>query len=89
MASAPPEGISTVVSARRVLIEGMLNEVPCACTSVSWFSVESSDTSLRTFRLMRPSAMTTGVKFSPTPNFFHWIWYWQIATCPGVVDWQV
>ena len=81
MASEPPEGISTVVSARRVRIEGMVSVVvslmPTDCVSVSWLSVESSDTSVMTLRLMRPSPSTTGVKFRPTPNFFHWIWYWQ------------
>ena len=39
MASEPPEGSSTVVSARRVLIDGMVSEVvwltPTDCTRVS------------------------------------------------------
>src|SRR6266478_5873421 len=39
---------------------------------VSEFSFESSDTSLITLRLMRPSDITTGVKFNPTPNFLNW-----------------
>ena len=89
IASEPPEGISTVVSARRVLIDGMVNEVvwlaPTDCARVSWLSVESSETSVMTLRLMRPSDRTTGVKFRPTPNFFHWIWYWQFPTAPVVV----
>jgi len=58
-ASEPPEGISTVVSARRV---------PVTC-SVMAFSVERSETSVMTFRLMRPSESTTGVNTRLTPNF--------------------
>src|SRR5436309_847344 len=42
-----------------------------------------------TLRLMRPSAITTGVKFNPTPNFFHWIEYWQLPTVPAVDAVQV
>ncbi len=49
IAMAPPEGISSVVSARRVLIEGTVNELTVveltACDSVIEFSFESSETS--------------------------------------------
>src|SRR4051812_18302022 len=34
-------------------------------------SFESSDTSVKTLRLIRPSDSTTGVKFSETPNFLN------------------
>ena len=76
IAIEPPEGISSVVSARRVLIDGIV------CVLVPWtswieFSFESSDTSVMTFRLMRPSDITTGVKLRPTPNFLNWIASWQ------------
>ena len=81
MASEPPEGISTVVSARRVLIDGMVCVVRSValtdCVSVSALSLDSSDTSVSTLRLIRPSDITTGVKFRPTPNFLNWIWVWQ------------
>ena len=81
MASEPPEGISTVVSARRVLIDGMVCVVRSValtdCVSVSALSLDSSDTSVSTLRLILPSDMTTGVKFRPTPNFLNWIWVWQ------------
>ena len=68
MAIEPPEGISSVVSARRVRIEGIVSELPF------WFSVielslESSETSVITRRLIRPSVSTTGVKLSEMPNF--------------------
>ena len=51
---------------------------PIGCVSVSEFSFDSSDTSVITLRLMRPSDSTTGVKFRPTPNFLNWIWIWQL-----------
>ena len=44
---------------------------------VSEFSVERSDTSVITLRLMRPSLSTTGVKLRLTPNFLNWIEGWQ------------
>src|SRR5690348_8315829 len=77
-ASEPPDGISTVVSARRVWIEGTVNEVvePVTC-NVMAFSVDRSETSVMTFRLMRPSDSTTGVKTRLTPNFLNAICGWQ------------
>ena len=45
-----------------------------AWVSVSALSFDNSDTSVSTLRLIRPSLITTGVKFSPTPNFLNWIW---------------
>ena len=69
----PPEGISSVVSARRVRIEGMVTELvvveESACDTVSALSLDNSDTSVITRRLMRPSLSTTGVKLSEMPNF--------------------
>ncbi len=74
IASEPPEGISTVVSARRVRIDGMVADdlavrVVPGTAMVSEFCVERSDTSVITLRLMRPSLSTTGVKLRLTPNF--------------------
>src|SRR5947207_10443756 len=74
----PPEGISSVVSARRVLIEGTVSEFP------DWFKVmalsfDSSETSVITRRLIRPSLSTTGVKLSEIPNFLKLIWV--VQTC--------
>ena len=40
-------------------------------------SFDSSDTSVITRRLMRPSVSTTGVKLSEMPNFLNWIWVVQ------------
>ena len=70
MASVPPDGISTVVSARRVRIDGTVSGlvVPGWRSSANC-AVDRSDTSVITFRLMRPSLSTTGVKFRLTPNF--------------------
>src|SRR3954466_10808624 len=45
--------------------------------SVNELSVDSSDTSLITRRLMRPSLSTKGVKFSEMPNFLKLIWVVQ------------
>ena len=39
------------------------------CDTVMALSLESSDTSVITRRLMRPSLSTTGEKFSEMPNF--------------------
>src|SRR6185437_828656 len=81
---APPEGISTVVSARRVLIEGTVS--PLMLIELSF---ETSDTSVITCRLIRPSVSTTGVKLSEMPNFLkategeHW------PTAPDACVWQV
>ena len=70
MAIEPPDGISSVVSARRVLIEGMVAfAVAAEDRSVRAFSVDTSDTSVITRRLIRPSVITTGVKLSEMPNF--------------------
>src|SRR6266702_5377162 len=69
----PPEGISSVVSARRVWTEGMVIELveleDSACDTVMAFWLDSSETSVITRRLIRPSLSTTGVKFSEMPNF--------------------
>ena len=74
MASEPPEGISTVVSARRVRIDGTLTVTLLpGIGMVSEFCAEMSDTSVMTLRLMRPSLSTTGVKLRLTPNFLNWI----------------
>src|ERR1700682_1367128 len=59
MASEPPDGTSRVVLARRVLTPG-------TPLTVSVGSI--SETSVFTFRLMRPSDNTTGVKARATPN---------------------
>src|SRR3954464_599363 len=81
MAIEPPDGISSVVSARRVLTEGMVSEfvvLPLRdCVSVIELSIDNSDTSVMTRRLIRPSVITTGVKFSEMPNFLNEIWVWQ------------
>ena len=70
MASEPPDGISTVVSARRVRIDGTVADcVVPGSAMVSAFCVDRSDTSVITLRLMRPSLSTTGVKLRLTPNF--------------------
>jgi hypothetical protein len=69
----PPDGISSVVSARRVLIEGMVMEFvvveETACDTVIALSVDNSDTSVITRKEIRPSDSTTGVKSSEMPNF--------------------
>src|SRR5882762_5428593 len=73
IAIAPPEGISSVVSARRVRIEGMVTELTWEEVTdwdrVIELSFDNSDTSVITRRLIRPSVSTTGVKFSEMPNF--------------------
>src|SRR6201991_1772940 len=79
IAIEPPDGSSWVVSARRVLIEGTVSELPTACVRVMEFSFDSSDTSVITRRLMRPSLITTGVKLSEIPNFLKLIWV--VQTC--------
>ena len=67
IAIEPPEGISSVVSARRVLIEGIVRCRPAP--PVKALSFDTSDTSVITRRLIRPSVSTTGVKLSEMPNF--------------------
>src|SRR6266404_8183257 len=86
MAMEPPEGISSVVSARRVLIEGIV--VPPAPPVKEW-SVETSDTSVITRRLIRPSVSTTGVKLSEMPNFLKLTVWTHCPIPPDVVVWQV
>src|SRR5580658_6380810 len=86
MANVPPDGISTVVSARRVRIDGTVAVVPPGSTMVIEFWVDRSDTSVITLRLMRPSLSTTGVKFRPTPNFLKVIAGWHVVAAPGVFD---
>src|SRR5579862_1005935 len=77
-ASEPPEGISTVVSARRVLIEGMVSVcVEPGTARVKALSVDRSDTSVMTLRLMRPSDRTIGVNTRLTPNFLKSTCAWQ------------
>src|SRR5712671_7963465 len=76
IAIAPPDGISSVVSARRVLIEGMVSELP-AWLNVMALSLDSSETSVITRRLIRPSVITTGVKLREIPNFLKLIWVVQ------------
>src|SRR3979411_2168031 len=69
IAIAPPDGISRVVSARRGRIEGTVSALPADWTSVNELSFDSSDTSVITRRLIRPSVSTTGVKLREMPNF--------------------
>src|SRR3981081_1144645 len=76
---APPDGISSVVSARRVLIEGTVSVLPTACVRGMAFSFDSSETSVITRKLIRPSDSTTGVKLSEMPNFLKLIWV--VQTC--------
>src|ERR1700690_1024577 len=52
-------------------------------------SLETSDTSVITRRLMRPSASTTGVKLSEMPNFLKAIDGAHCPTAPAAVVWQV
>src|ERR1700722_20683995 len=78
IASEPPDGISTVVSARRTRIDGMVTFwVAPGTVSDSALSLERSETSVMTLRLMRPSDSTTGVKFMLTPNFLKSMVAWQ------------
>src|SRR6202034_1165207 len=72
------DGISTVVSARRTRIDGIVTVVVVfAWASVKAFWLERSETSVRTLRLIRPSVSTTGVKVRLTPNFLNSIVVWQ------------
>src|SRR5271156_6835387 len=74
IAMEPPDGISSVVSARRGLTEG--TEIPLMLIELS---LETSDTSVITRRLIRPSLSTIGVKLSEMPNFLKAI---DGAHCP-------
>src|SRR3954469_780930 len=75
-----------MVSARRVLIEGIV--VPPA-PPVKAFSVETSDTSVITRRLIRPSVSTTGVKLREMPNLLKLTVWTHCPIAPAVVVWQV
>src|SRR6476659_708697 len=86
IAIAPPDGISSVVSARRVLIEGIV--VPPE-PPVKAFSAETSDTSVITLRLIRHSVSTTGVKLSEMLNFLKLTVWSHCPIAPAVVVWQV
>src|SRR6202044_589579 len=87
IANEPPDGISTVVSARRVRIEGMVAvRLLPGWAMVSEFCEDRSETSVITLRLMRPSLSTTGVKLRLTPNFLKSIDGWQVDGAPGVDD---
>src|SRR5262249_10413877 len=66
IAIEPPDGISRVVSTRRALTEGTMRLL-----RLIELSFETSDTSVITCRLMRPSVSTTGVKFNEIPNFLN------------------
>jgi hypothetical protein len=62
----PPEGSSTLVSARRTLSAGMLRDVlVAALETVNAPVLVSSETSVEIFREMRPWDITRGVKPSP------------------------
>src|SRR5579875_3047481 len=78
IASDPPEGISTTVSARRVWIDGMVRlcDEPGTCW-VRAFSIDKSETSVITLRLMRPSESTTGVNIRLTPKVLNETCAWQ------------
>src|ERR1700719_777056 len=84
IASEPPEGISSVVSARRVLTDGTLTPL-----MLMELSVEISETSVITRRLILPSVSTTGVKLSEMPNFLKAIDGAHCPTEPAAVVWQV
>src|SRR5471032_2260780 len=83
IAIEPPDGISSVVSARRVLIDGIVTELTVEavtdCDSVIELSFDNSDTSVITRRLIRPSVSTIGVKLREIPNFLKLIWV--VQTC--------
>src|SRR3979490_1217478 len=86
IAIEPPDGISSVVSARRVLIEGIV--VPPA-PPVKEFSAETSETSVITRRLIRPSGSTNGLQLSEMPNFLKATVWTHCRIAPAVVVWQV
>src|SRR4051794_41980681 len=74
IAIEPPEGISSVVSARRVWIEGMgielveLDDSAWGTVMALWF--DNSDTSGMTPRLIRPPLRTTRGKVRGMADFF-------------------
>src|SRR5258708_9657959 len=84
IAIEPPEGISSVVSARRVLTEGTVIPV-----TVIELSSDTSEPSVITRRLIRPSFSTTGVKLSEMPNFLKEMEGAHCPTAPAAVVWQV
>src|SRR6201992_3319939 len=86
IAIEPPDGISRVVSARRVLLEGIVGP---PAPPVKAFSAETSETAVMTRRLIRPSVSTTGVKLSEIPNFLKLTVWTQLPIAPCVVVWQV
>src|SRR5471032_3358708 len=53
------------------------------------FSLDTSDTSVITRKLIRPSVMTTGVKLSEMPNFLKVTVWIHCPIAPPVVVWQV
>src|SRR6195952_5377984 len=84
IAIEPPDGISSVVSARRGVIEGTVIPV-----TVIELSSDTSETSVITRKLIRPSFNTTGVKLSEIPNFLKEMEGAHCPTAPAVVVWQV
>src|SRR5580704_920245 len=84
IAREPPDGISSVVSARRVLTEG--TEIPLMLIELS---LDTSDTSVITRRLILPSVSTTGVKLSEMPNFLKAIDGEHCPTAPDGFVWHV
>src|ERR1700684_1994416 len=84
IASEPPEGISSVVSARRVLTDETLTPL-----MLMELSVEISETSVITRRLILPSVSTTGVKLSEMPNFLKAIDGEHCPTAPDGFVWHV
>src|SRR5207302_7870007 len=61
---------------RRTRIDGMVTFAP-GTDSASALSLDRSETSVMTLRLMRPSDITTGVKLMLTPNFLKSTCAWQ------------
>ena len=59
------------------------------CRLIRELSLETSDTSVITCRLIRPSVSTTGVKLSEIPNFLKLTVWTQFPIAPPVVVWQV
>src|SRR6201999_4297239 len=84
IASEPPEGISSVVSARRVLIDGTLTPLV-----LMELSVEISETSVITRRLILRAVSTTGVKLREKQMFLKSIDRAHFPTEPAAVVWQV
>ena len=68
----PPDGSSTVVSARRLRIDSEVmprrrRAALAAADSATEPSSVGSETEVRTFRLMRPGDSTTGLNSRPMP----------------------